>query len=80
MTPATAHCEVCLLEVERGSSYCPIHARAAKNLRQGFNLWGRAYGRITLPEYLRKLSNLAETGSRVKELIEYYVKNPEKWE
>ena len=52
---------------------CTYHMKALENLVKGFNEWRLRYC-ITWGEYLSKLSKLGNTGSWVKEVIDYVMK------
>ncbi len=75
------NCAVCLTNVEgEQDDYCPVHARAFRNIRESFADWLTAYGRLTFAEFLARMRNLTETGEHVRELARFLVRNPERWE
>ncbi len=73
-------CIVCdaLCESER-DDYCKLHVAALQKLRETYPDWSKAYGGIPPGEFLSKLSNLAETGDRIKEVAAFLVTNPDRW-
>lgn len=79
MNGKVGRCELCQLETVSGSSFCLTHARADKNLREGYDAWNIAYGTIPLATYFARLIKLPESGDRAKELARYYQNNPSKW-
>ena len=79
MNGKIGRCEICKLEKASDSSFCPTHARAAKNLREGYDVWNRAFGAVLLATFFARLSKLPETGDRVKELVRFYQNDPNRW-
>jgi hypothetical protein len=79
MNGKVGRCELCQLETVSGSSFCPTHTRADKNLREGYDAWNIAYGNVALATYFARLIKLPESGGRVKELVRFYQNNPGWW-
>jgi len=79
MNGKIGRCEICQLETASDSSFCPTHARAAKNLRGGYDAWNRAFGNVPLATFFARLIKLPETGDRVKELVRFYQNDPNRW-
>jgi hypothetical protein len=65
-------------EVER-DDYCNQHAAALRKLREAFPDWSKAYGGMSPEEFLSKLSKLAETGDRIREVAVFLTANPSRW-
>ena len=73
-------CIVCASSTgEERDEYCASHLRSLGNMRKEFQNWSRAYGGIRLELYLSRLSELPETGERVKDLASFLTKNPGRW-
>ena len=79
MNGKIGRCEICQLEIASDSSFCPTHARAADNLREGYDAWNRAFGNVPLGTFFARLVKLPETGDRVKELVRFYQNDPNRW-
>ncbi len=59
--------------------YCASHLRALRNMRKEFQNWSKGYGSILPESYLSRLSELPETGERVKDLARFLTRNPGRW-
>ncbi len=59
--------------------YCTLHTRAYRNIREAYMEWCKAYGSLTLQQFLTRLSKLPDTGERVKELADFLARNSERW-
>jgi len=77
----TSGCVVCdeTLEQDVGE-YCSAHTIALANIRDAYAMWLEAYGKLTLKEYLGRVSKLSETGEKVRELAKFLVQYPERWD
>ena len=58
--------------------YCAYHAEAFENLKDHYNKWVKAYGTLSLYDYLNKLVKMNETGIWIKEVISVELKNYKK--
>ena len=56
------------------------HAKALANVRDAYGAWLEAYGKLTLREYLGRVSKLSETGEKIRELAKFLVQHPERWD
>ena len=65
---------------QHASEYCFAHTKALANIRDAYAMWLKAYGKLTLPEYLGRISKLSETGEKVEELAKFLVQHPERWD
>jgi len=79
MRVKVGRCGLCKLETASDSRFCPTHTRAEKNLREAYDAWSIAYGKISHATFFVRLTKLPETGDRVKELIRFYQDNSGKW-
>ncbi len=76
----SARCLVCGAPGEsEADGYCTQHVLALRKLREAFPEWSRAFGGIRPKEYLSKLSKLAETGERIREVAVFLAANPDRW-
>ena len=58
--------------------YCVYHAEAFENLKDHYDKWVKAYGTMSLCDYLNKLVKMNETGIWIKEVIFAELKNYKK--
>lgn len=66
------HCSLCERPKESSSEFCSFHNSALRNLEEAYASWNKAYdGKLSKEEYYAKLTDLAETGRTVKNLIEH---------
>ncbi len=61
-------CRACEREVS-SSGLCSYHVQAYDVLKNGYDKWRDAYGKIGWEEYLERLLKHEETGSWIKEVI-----------
>jgi len=57
--------------------YCSAHTKALVNIRDAHATWLNAYEKLTLREYLGRVSKLSETGEKVRELAKFLHQHPE---
>jgi hypothetical protein len=50
--------------------YCLHHARALQSIKDHHRVWSEAYGEISWPEFLDRISKMDETGKWVIEVID----------
>lgn len=67
MTPAT--CAACRRKTVSDKKYCVNHSHAYDSLTNHYKGWVKAYGRISMPEFMDKLLEMKETGTWVREVI-----------
>ncbi len=61
-------CSACSRTVWK-ERYCVYHGQALKKLKEHYNKWLKAYGKISWNDYLNKLLYMEETGIWIKEVI-----------
>jgi len=66
-------CQVCNRNVE-SKDFCKYHLLADQVLKQNYDIWCSAYGKLTWNQYLKMLSKANETGLWVKEVIKFELK------
>jgi hypothetical protein len=64
-------CPLCERHKEDGERFCNFHNTALANLEEGFAVWKRAFSDLSRSEYYARLEELENTGTRVRELIQY---------
>ena len=72
-------CLVCGVQTESEDEYCAQHQAALQNMHDSFLNWSKAYGSLSVEEFLSKLLKLRETGGRVKDVATFLTSNPERW-
>ncbi len=74
MASPTAFCLIC----SRATSgkYCEYHCKSFDKLVSGYESWKRALGEISWENYLRKLLELQETGSSIRDIIQKELQIP----
>ena len=72
-------CSVCTSSRADPASYCGRHENALKKILDAYPEWSRAYGNMQIEDYLRKLSNLPETGNGIKEVASFLGRNIGRW-
>jgi hypothetical protein len=70
----TQKCAACHRKTLLDSKYCLYHYQALESLTGHYRAWVDAYGGISWQDFLSKLSEMQETGSWVKEVIEVELK------
>ena len=74
------NCPVCGAAIEaKDDEYCSSHTAALRNVKEAYATWTRAFGGLTTEQFLARIIALAETGNRVKELADYFAKDPLRW-
>jgi hypothetical protein len=68
MDSSQASCLICSRTTS--GNYCEYHSRSFHKLVSGYESWKRALGEMSWEDYLRKLLELQETGSSIKDIIE----------
>lgn len=77
----TSGCVVCNETLEQDArEYCSAHTKALANISDAYATWLESYGKLTLKEYLGRVSKLSETGENVRELAKLLVQHPERWD
>ncbi len=66
-------CPICRKNKENSQTkYCKNHNTAKKMIKQGYELWLKAYGLISWDEFLKRLMDLEGLiGDYIKEIVEY---------
>jgi hypothetical protein len=59
-------CEACYRDAP--DRFCKYHNDAYDALKKNYDAWCNAYGKISWNEYLKKVLELKETGSWVKDV------------
>ena len=67
MTPDK--CAACHRKAVAGKKYCVHHSQAHDGLLNHYMAWVKAYGRISIQDFMDKLLEMKETGSWVREVI-----------
>ena len=81
VSPTPRTCEVCNKTIENSEGdYCRAHARAHATIQGTYPRWLEAYRKLPFEEYLERVSKLAETGARVKEMAKFLLQHPERWD
>ena len=68
MASPTAFCLVCSRTTS--GKYCEYHSKSFDKFTSGYEFWKSALGEISWEDYLRKLLELQETGSSIRDIIE----------
>ena len=68
MASSTSFCSICS-EVTSGK-YCTYHRGSFDKLVSGYQSWTRALGEISWRDFLRKVIELQETGSSIRDIIQ----------
>lgn len=68
MASPTAFCLIC--SQATSGKYCDYHSKSFAKLASGYESWKKALGEISWEDYLRKLLELRETGSSIRDVIE----------
>ena len=63
-------CRLCKRECAPSSNLCSYHLAAKRSVESAYRKWDAAYGGMTWKEYLRRISQDAETGQWAKEVAE----------
>ena len=69
---------MCASETESEGEHCVLHQAALQNMHDSFLSWSKAYGNLSIEEFLSKLVKLRETGSSVKDVATFLTSNPER--
>jgi hypothetical protein len=73
-------CPVCQQETEHPTAgYCQVHGRALANLRKAYAQWTIGYGTISLLDFLKQITRLAQTGDKTKETARFLIENQFRW-
>lgn len=64
-----AVCAACSRKTVSDKKYCVNHSQAYDSLSNHYKEWVRAYGRISMQEFMDKLLEMKETGTWVREVI-----------
>jgi hypothetical protein len=73
-------CIVCNQETEPvGDDYCLAHRGAFENVRQAYEKWDVAYGKLTLPDFLTRVQKAPGIGAKAKEIAHFPSKNASRW-
>ncbi len=65
-----ATCRLCKRECAQSSVLCKFHLAAKRNLEAAYRQWTKAYGSITMKEYLQRIGRNKESGQWAKEVAE----------
>jgi hypothetical protein len=68
MASSTSFCSICFQATS--GKYCAYHYRSFDKLVSGYESWKRALGEISWRNYLRKVIELQETGSSIRDIIQ----------
>ena len=68
MTPP-AKCVACQRKAVSGKKYCVNHSQAHDSIMNHYKAWVKAYGRISMQEFLDKLLEMKETGIWVRDVV-----------
>ena len=75
------HCAVCGMKiVDDNTALCANHFQAHRMVKDAYSIWFVAYGNLTIEDFLRRLVALPETGDHAKEIAQFLIHNPERWE
>jgi len=75
------HCAVCGMKIiDANTALCANHFQAYRKVKDAHSIWFVAYGNLTIEDFLRRLVALPETGDRAKEIAQFLIHNPERWE
>jgi len=72
-------CLVCAVQTDSEDEYCVQHQAALQNMHDSFLIWSKAYGKLSVEEFLPKLLKLRETGGSVKDVATFLRSNSERW-
>ena len=72
-------CLVCAAQSESEDEYCVQHQAVLQNMHDSFLIWSKAYGSLSVEEFLFTLLELRETGGSVKDVATFLTLNPERW-
>jgi len=61
------------------TDYCSVHLRALKNLKQAFDAWTVGYGSYSVPDFLQRIQKLPSSGQRVRQVAQFLLENPSRW-
>jgi len=70
-------CRLCKRDCAPSSTLCKYHLAARRNVESQYSRWSEGYGGMTWKEYLKKISQSAETGQWAKEVAEMLSKEAE---
>ena len=70
---------VCAVQSESEDEYCVQHQAVLQNMHDSFLIWSKAYGSLSVEEFLFTLLELRETGGSVKDVATFLTLNPERW-
>lgn len=70
---SSSKCPICQTKVDKSSDkLCSNHKKAKLKLKDGYELWLKAYGTLPYENFLQKLLDLGElVGSSVKDVAEF---------
>jgi hypothetical protein len=70
LVPLIVKCIICTRKVSNHQDkYCINHMQAYDNVKKHYKIWDKAYEGLSWIDYMNKVLELNETGSRVKELV-----------
>jgi hypothetical protein len=73
-------CAVCGMKiVDANRGLCAHHLDAERRIKDAYALWLAAYGNLTTQDFLKRLTELHETGERARETAIFLIRNPERW-
>jgi len=65
-------CPLCERPKEPPLEFCNLHNIALRNLESAYPSWNKAYdGKLAKDEYFAKVTALSETGTLVKQVVQY---------
>ncbi|MGH9909071.1 MAG: hypothetical protein ACRD32_00350 [Nitrososphaerales archaeon] len=67
------NCQLCNRKAE-AKGFCKYHKVAYETLKQNYDIWCNAYGKLSWEEYLERLLKSKETGSWIKDVINLELK------
>jgi hypothetical protein len=62
-------CAACSRKAVLKSKYCTYHDQAFKYLTEHYAVWVKAYGSISMEDFMVKLTAMDDTGIWIKEVI-----------
>jgi hypothetical protein len=65
--------------VDANRGLCTHHLDAERRIKDAYSLWRAAYGSITTQDFLKRLTEIPETGDRARETAIFLTRNPERW-
>src|SRR2546422_11662024 len=65
-------CPICGSNTDTSEdAFCSSHGKAFVNIQSAFPVWKRAYGSLTYPQFLERLSKLPRAGIRTREVAKF---------